>query len=84
VQMSTLVRCMVDSQAPTSAFQEYGLSTTQSCTIAVTCVRASVLPRPAAVMPCPSQRREWNHMYQLGLLYGFSFQLTLPLPFPTL
>ena len=53
---------------PTSAFQEYGLSSTQSCTIVVTCARAFVSPWPAAVIPCPSQRSEWNHMYQLGLL----------------
>src|SRR3954469_11834557 len=67
-----------------SAFHEYGLSVTQSFAIAVTRSIATVSPVAAAVMPFPSQRSEWNHMYQLGLLYGFSRQLILPLPSPTL
>ncbi len=41
-------------------------------------------PAPAATMPWPSQRSEWNHMYQLTFLCGFSDQLMFPEPFPTL
>ena len=66
-----------------SLFHEYGLSVTQSFAIVVTRSIAAVSPVPAAVMPWPSQRSECSHMYQLGLLYGLSRQLMLPLPSPT-
>src|SRR5690242_14787265 len=64
---STFVRCIVASWAPAFAFQEYGLSFTQSRAIAVTWVSAALSPLLAAVMPWPIQRSECNHMYQLGL-----------------
>ncbi len=83
MQISTLVRCIVASCAPTSDFQSYGLSFTQSCTIAVTRAIAFLLPARAASMPIPSQRSECNHMYQLGWSYGFARQLMSPLPLPT-
>src|SRR4051794_11175978 len=75
---------MVDSHAPTFPFHEYGLSRYQSYAIVFTRVIAVRSPLPAATIPCPSQRSEWNHMYQLGFLYGFAAQLMLPPPLPTL
>ncbi len=83
-QISTLVRCMVDSHAPMFAFHEYGLSRYQSYAIVLTRVSAVRSPLPAATIPWPSQRSEWNHMYQLAFLYGFDAQLMLPRPVPTL
>ena len=66
VQISTLVRCIVDSCAPALTFQSYGLSLIQSWMIVVTRAIAFLSPALAASMPRPSQRSEWNHMYQLG------------------
>jgi hypothetical protein len=62
----------------------YGLSFTQSRAMVATRVSAVVSPWLPAMIPWPSHRSEWNHMYQLGFLYGLSRQLTLPLPLPTL